>query len=238
MKFLDYNLSLELPSALPSNKTIVKTLNPHSYCLALEDDNFRSALKHADALLPDGVGIVWASKFLYRRRIKKISGFDLHLHYLSLLNEVGGKVFYMGSTNQTLKILKEKVKSEYPNLQVGTYSPPFKAEFSKTDSNEILNQINAFNPDILFVGLTAPKQEKWIYAHRDRLNAKVIGAIGAVFDFYAGTVKRSSPFWIRLGLEWLPRFLKEPKRLWRRNLISTPQFILLMVKEKLKLMLS
>jgi N-acetylglucosaminyldiphosphoundecaprenol N-acetyl-beta-D-mannosaminyltransferase len=85
--------------------------------------------------------------------------------------------------------------------------------------------INAFKPDILFVGMTAPKQEKWVYAHKAQIDARIICSIGAVFDFYAGTVKRPSAFWINLGLEWLPRLLKEPRRLARRNFISTPAFL-------------
>jgi N-acetylglucosaminyldiphosphoundecaprenol N-acetyl-beta-D-mannosaminyltransferase len=90
-----------------------------------------------------------------------------------------------------------------------------------------------FIPDVLFVGMTAPKQEKWVDANKHRLKVKNIASIGAVFDFYAGNVKRSSPFWISLGLEWLPRFLKEPRRLARRNLISTPTFIADVLKQKM-----
>ena len=86
--------------------------------------------------------------------------------------------------------------------------------------------INNFKPDILFVGMTAPKQEKWVFVNKENIDANTIVSVGAVFDFYAGTVRRSSPFWIKLGLEWLPRFLREPKRLAKRNLVSTPKFIL------------
>jgi len=95
------------------------------------------------------------------------------------------------------------------------------------------NAVNMFKPDVLFVGMTAPKQEKWVHQFKDRLQARNICAIGAVFDFYAGNVERSSEFWIKLGLEWLPRFLKEPKRLFKRNFISTPKFILEVLSFKL-----
>ena len=88
------------------------------------------------------------------------------------------------------------------------------------------NHINSFKPDVLFVGMTAPKQEKWVYQYQNMLNVNNICSIGAVFDFYAGNIKRSSRFWISIGLEWLPRFLKEPKRLFYRNFVSTPKFIL------------
>ena len=92
--------------------------------------------------------------------------------------------------------------------------------------------VNKCKPDILFVGMTAPKQEKWVHTNNTFLDVKVITCIGAVFDFYAGTVKRSSPFWIKLGLEWLPRLLREPKRLWKRNFVSTPLFLWDLLKAK------
>jgi N-acetylglucosaminyldiphosphoundecaprenol N-acetyl-beta-D-mannosaminyltransferase len=97
--------------------------------------------------------------------------------------------------------------------------------FDESDNQKMITAVNKAKPDILWVGMTAPKQEKWIYENKDRLNVPFIAAIGAVFDFYAGNKMRSSPFWIDLGLEWLPRFIKEPKRLWERNLKSTPVFL-------------
>ncbi len=99
----------------------------------------------------------------------------------------------------------------------------------------LLNLINDFSPDVLFVGMTAPKQEKWLHEFKDRLNFDVASSIGAVFDFYVGTVKRPSKIWIKLHLEWLPRLLKEPKRLWRRNFISTPLFFFEILKFKFKI---
>ena len=101
-----------------------------------------------------------------------------------------------------------------------------KTEFSETDCSNMCNMINVVKPNVLFVGMTAPKQEKWVHMNEHRIKANIICSIGAVFDFYSGNVKRPSQFWIACGLEWLPRFLKEPKRLAQRNLISTPKFIL------------
>ncbi len=98
----------------------------------------------------------------------------------------------------------------------------------------MLVPINGFKPDILFVGMTAPKQEKWVYVNKEQIEAKVIVSIGAVFDFFAGTVKRSGPIWIKLGLEWLPRLVKEPRRLWKRNFVSTPLFLWDVLKAKIK----
>jgi N-acetylglucosaminyldiphosphoundecaprenol N-acetyl-beta-D-mannosaminyltransferase len=122
---------------------------------------------------------------------------------------------------------------EYPQVKVGSFSPPYKAEFTAEESQKMLMKIQEFNPDVLFVGMTAPKQEKWVQNHKNEIHANVVCSIGAVFDFYAGTVKRPSAFWINLGLEWLPRLLKEPKRLFKRNFISTPRFLWEIVKLKL-----
>jgi N-acetylglucosaminyldiphosphoundecaprenol N-acetyl-beta-D-mannosaminyltransferase len=98
----------------------------------------------------------------------------------------------------------------------------------------MVKMINDARPDVLWVGMTAPKQEKWIYENRERLRIPFISAVGAVFDFYAGTAKRSPIIWQNLGLEWLYRFLREPGRLWERNLVSTPKFIWLLLREKVR----
>ena len=113
------------------------------------------------------------------------------------------------------------------------YSPPFKDKFSKRDNDKILNEINNQRIDVLFVGMTAPKQEKWVFENKKFLNVNTICSIGAVFDFYSGRIKRSSNLWIALGLEWLPRLLKEPRRLFARNFISSPKFIFKILIQKL-----
>jgi len=131
--------------------------------------------------------------------------------------------------------IKERVLIDFPNIRVGTFSPPFKKEFSQTDNEKMVEIVNAFKPHVLFVGMTAPKQEKWAYAHKQQLDTKIICTIGAVFDFYAGTVKRPSPFWINLRLEWFIRLLKEPKRMWQRYLYYGPVFIRYILEQKIKL---
>ena len=159
-------------------------------------------------------------------RIKKITGYDLFLFLMNKLNREHGSVFFLGASKETLKKIKSKSFQDYPNITISCYSPPFKAIFSEEESVIMCNNVNTFKPDVLFVGMTAPKQEKWISEFKDQLKAGNICAIGAVFDFYAGNIERSSDFWINLGLEWLPRLFKEPKRLFYRNFVSTPKFIL------------
>jgi len=206
-------------------QTLINTINPHSYVIAKEDHVFQKALKSSDILLPDGIGIVLATKWIKGAHIKKIAGADIHRILLSQANENRFKVFYLGASNKTLNLIKLRLKKEYPNIQMSFYSPPYKDRFSEIDSKKMIDAVNAFNPDVLFVGMTAPKQEKWVFENKNKINASIIGSIGAVFDFYAGTVKRPSSFWINKGLEWFPRLLNEPKRLWKRNFVSTPVFL-------------
>lgn len=125
-----------------------------------------------------------------------------------------------------------KLDEEYPHLKVVTYSPPYKPEFSDEDNTAIIEAINNANPDLLWIGMTAPKQEKWTYSHWKDLNIHChVGTIGAVFDFFAGTVERAPIWWQEHGLEWLYRLLKEPKRMWRRYIIGNTLFLWNMTKE-------
>jgi N-acetylglucosaminyldiphosphoundecaprenol N-acetyl-beta-D-mannosaminyltransferase len=229
LKFLQYEVSTILPSTLGTSKLLINTINPHSYCVAKKDSEFQKSLIFADVLIPDGIGIVLGFKFLYGLGIKRIAGYELHLHYLNMMNEKGGKVFYLGSSEKTLSFIRSRTDKQFPNIQVETYSPPYKDEFSEEESQLMVSKINSFKPDVLFIGMTAPKQEKWAYKFKEQIDTKVICSIGAVFDFFAGTVKRPSKIWISLGLEWLPRLLCEPRRLWKRTLISSTSFIIDMI---------
>jgi len=220
-----FNEDLSSINVKGSTKQVINTINPHSYVTAKSDLLFKQALLASDTLIADGSGIVLAAKKIHNEKIQKIAGADLHQHLLSELNKVNGSVFYMGASSNTLVKIQKKLSVEFPNIKVSSYSPPYKDHFSDDDNQIIVDKINAFNPDVLFIGMTAPKQEKWLYQHKNKLNFKIASSIGAVFDFYAGTVQRPSQFWINIHLEWLPRLLKEPKRLWKRNFISTPVFL-------------
>lgn len=228
----DYKISNSLPIIAWKCQFVINTINPHSYCIAKSDLKFREALKSSDVLLPDGIGIVFATKWILGKTISKISGSDLHDFMLQNAIKDNLKIFYMGSSTETLEKIKFRLNSEYPSIKAGFYSPPFSIEFSEEDNSEILSYINSFAPDILFVGMTAPKQEKWVNENKSKINVKTICCIGAVFDFYAGTIKRPHPFWIKMRLEWFIRLIKEPRRLARRNFISTPIFIFDVLKEK------
>lgn len=226
-ELLNYNVYKGTLSQIDLEKNkIINTINPHSYCVSKQDKAFKMALKASDILLPDGVGIVWAEKFLNQTVIQKKAGYDLFLFLMQQLEKDKGTVFFLGASNDTLNKIEAKCKKDFPNVTFGAYSPPFKPVFTEEDSKTMCEAVNTIKPDVLFVGMTAPKQEKWVHQFKDQLQARNICAIGAVFDFYAGNIQRSSSFWINLGLEWLPRLLKEPRRLFYRNFVSTPKFIL------------
>lgn len=233
---LGYNIFSDNLDSLPihtNKKSVINTINQYSYCIAEEDSSFKEALAHSDILLPDGVGIVAAAKFLKGTAIKKISGADLHQHMLEDLNSTGGTVFYLGSSSSTLSKIKNRIENEFPNVKAHFFSPPYKQEFSDEENAIMIQRVNEIKPDVLFVGMTAPKQEKWSYLFKEKLNTKYICSIGAVFDFYAGTVKRPGKFWINMGLEWLGRLIQEPTRLYKRYLIYGPVFLYKLVQQKM-----
>jgi N-acetylglucosaminyldiphosphoundecaprenol N-acetyl-beta-D-mannosaminyltransferase len=207
--------------------------NPHSIIQGKNDCEFQQAMRHADLVSPDGSGIAIASKILGGSVRGRVTGSDIFLGLSMLLNKSGGRsYFFLGSTDETLAAIKKKMALEFPNIRfAGAYSPPFKPTFSDEESRAMIDAVNVAQPDVLWVGMTAPKQEKWIYQNRDRLNVKFIGAVGAVFDFYVGNVKRSHPFFQKIGLEWLPRLLQEPRRLWQRMFVSAPIFMLHVLRE-------
>jgi len=207
-------------------------LNPHAVEIAAQDQTFHNSLTCADFLTADGIGIVYASRLLGGRLDGRITGMDVFLGVTAAMNERGtGSCFFLGSTEATLDRIRAEMALRFPAVTVaGTYSPPFKPEFSVQDNDEMVRVINSASPDVLWVGLTAPKQEKWIHAHRDRLRVSFAGPIGAAFDFFVGNIRRVSPFWQDLGFEWLPRLIQEPRRLWRRSLVSAPQFLVRTLK--------
>ena len=208
--------------------------NPHSLVVAQSDPYFNKSLEDADILLPDGIGIVLAAKILGIDLKERVAGSDFYMGLSEKADKNGGlNYFFLGSTEEVLEKITIRLSKEFPHINVcGILSPPFKSEFSEEDNLKMIEQINNAKPDVLWVGMTAPKQEKWIYQNKDKLNVPLMGAIGAVFDFYAGTVQRSPEWAIKMGLEWLPRLLREPRRLFRRNFISSPLFLLMVFKAR------
>ena len=221
-------------ASLPEGKLLINTVNAHSFNTAKKDQLFADALTNGDVLIPDGVSIVKACKWIKAKSQPKerIAGWDLFFFEMSKLEKKGGTVMFMGSSQKVLDLIVKRAAVDYPHLKVVTYSPPYKPEFSDEDNKAIIDAINAANPDLLWIGMTAPKQEKWTYSHWNELNIHChVGTIGAVFDFFAGTVERAPIWWQEHGLEWLYRLIKEPKRMWRRYIIGNTLFLWNMVRE-------
>ena len=263
-------------AALPEGKLLINTINAHSYNTARKDELFAEALTNGDVLIPDGVSIVKACRWIKAKSLPKerIAGWDLFEFEMNKLEECGmnnssldnsqsasadhsklkiqnscsGKrlyepsakfrerpltVMFMGSSQKVLDLIVKRAAEVYPHLKIVTYSPPYKPELSEEDNKAIVEAINAADPDLLWIGMTAPKQEKWTYSHWNELNIHChVGTIGAVFDFFAGTVERAPIWWQCHGLEWLYRLLKEPQRMWRRYIIGNTLFLWNMLKEK------
>ena len=235
LKDLDILESRVSLNTLPGGKLLINTINAHSYNTALKDVAFAEALIKGDVLIPDGASIVMACRWLKAKSQprERIAGWDLFEFEMNRLNQTGGKCFFMGSSEKVLALIKEKAKVVYPNIQIESYSPPYKPEFSDEDNRKIIEAINQSNPDLLWIGMTAPKQEKWVYTHWKELDIHChCGAIGAVFDFFAGTVERAPKWWQEHSLEWLYRLIREPRRMWRRYIIGNMLFLINIAKEK------
>ena len=205
--------------------------NPHSLVVAQRDLGFQAALNQADFVAADGVGVSLITRLAGVQTVPRITGTDYFDAVLRGLREHGvGRIFFFGSSPRVLDLISKRFASEFPSLTLcGTYSPPY-GSWSEEENHQMIQVINAAKPDVLWVGMTAPKQEKWVEANRHKLTAPVIGSIGAVFDFYAGTYARA-PRWVcRTGFEWAYRFILEPRRMWRRNFVSAPKFLWLVLR--------
>jgi N-acetylglucosaminyldiphosphoundecaprenol N-acetyl-beta-D-mannosaminyltransferase len=229
---------------IPNGKVLFNTINAHSYNVAQKDEQFAKALMKGDYLIPDGASIVKACRWLKAKSQPKerIAGWDLFAFEMQRLENESAdrkddsrklKVMFVGSSESVLKKIEKRAALNYPHLDVITLSPPYKREFSDEDISAIIKTINAANPDLLWIGMTAPKQEKLVYQHWHELDIHChVGTIGAVFDFYAGTVKRAPKSWQDHSSEWLYRFLRNPKRMWRRYLLGNPLFLWHIFMEK------
>ena len=243
----NFNIYSRPLSSLPEGKLLINTINAHSYNVSRSDAAFAAALQASDVLLPDGVSVVWAVNWLQppsplrgelRERMKKIAGEDLFYWEMEKPpNPLKGektkrRVFFLGSSEAVLAKIKARAAVDFPHVEVHTYSPPYKAAFDAEDNKAMIAAINSVQPEVLFVGMTAPKQEKWAHEHFAALQVGHVCCIGAVFDFYAGTVQRAPQLFINLGLEWFYRLAKEPRRMWRRYLIGNVKFVWAVILEK------
>lgn len=198
--------------------------NVHTTVTAYEDYEYRKIQNGGALALPDGKPLSIVSRRRGFRNAERVTGPDLMGELFKESEEKGYKHYFYGSTEETLKLLKLKLKEKYPKLNiVGMYSPPFKSQVS-IENDDILNKINSNEVDFLWIGLGAPKQEKWMSIHKDKVNVIMIG-VGAGFDYFADKIKRA-PMWMqKYSLEWLYRLIQDPKRLFKRYFVTNIKFI-------------
>jgi len=209
--------------------SVFNTINANAFNVSLQDEDFHAALLASDFLTADGVGVVWAARALGAENLVKIAGFDLFSAAMKIADRQELTVGFLGSTPQVLAKIRSQAEIEHSGAVVKVLSPPFVSEFSTSEAIQLIDQLG--HVDILFVGMTAPKQEKFVHQVKEHITARVVMSIGAVFDFYSGATKRPNPVLIRMGLEWLGRSISDPKRLGKRSLIAIPTFVFNCIKK-------
>jgi N-acetylglucosaminyldiphosphoundecaprenol N-acetyl-beta-D-mannosaminyltransferase len=197
----------------------------HGLWEAHKHPDFQAILNSTELWVPDGIAPVWVAKRKGFPQAVRTPGAEIMKAFFERANEKGYSSYFYGDTDATLAALKTNLESKYPNHRVaGTFSPPFRPVTPQEDA-QIIKMINDAKPDVLWVGLGLPKQDRWLHAHVDQLHVPVAMGVGAAFGFLSGKVKRV-PDWIgNHGLEWLWRFIQEPKKLWRRDLLDGPRFV-------------
>ena len=210
-----------------TNTRTIFSVNPEKIMRARKDPALSDALVSSDFLIPDGIGVVLAIKVLHKKKVSRITGIDLMELLLNKARERGYRIYIFGAKPEIHSRAINEIKRRYPSLWIVGSSHGYIQE-DKYDS--LVNDINLANPDILFVGLGSPKQEKWIYRYKHQLKIKLCMGIGGSLDVIAGNIPRAPHFFRKLGLEWLYRLIKEPTR-FRRQL-ALPQFFFELLKEK------
>lgn len=188
----------------------------------------------SDMNLPDGVPLIWASRLLNNHISGRVTGLDLLPEFSKIANKKKYTFFFLGGSEGVAEALTVTLNKKYPDLLiVGSYCPPFADKFSDEENNKIIEKVNAVKPNVLWVSLTAPKQDYWISDNFDKLNVNIAIGVGGAFEVTAGLIKRA-PLWMQKnGLEWFYRFIKDPKRLFKRYMIEAPLFIPLIIFQKI-----
>jgi len=205
-------------------KKYIVLSNPHSVMISSRDQRMANATAGAELTLPDGIGIVLAAKILGLGKRYRVTGPSLMLRMCNLGRRHGLRHFFYGGAPGVVEKLSERLSEQFPGLIVaGHYTPPF-GDTTKEEDQKAIDAINASNADVVWIGLGAPKQEKWMADHVGKIDSAALIGVGAAFNFHAGTVPWAPRFVRRWGLEWAYRLLTEPRRMWKRNLDS-PLFL-------------
>jgi N-acetylglucosaminyldiphosphoundecaprenol N-acetyl-beta-D-mannosaminyltransferase len=224
----DYDQAMDVMDGLIARRErgYVCATAVHAVMVAQDDPELRAALRGSTMTVPDGMPLVWAARLLGEQLDDRVYGPELMLRYCERSRDRGHRVFLYGGRDQgSLAQLALNLRLRYPGIKiVGGYSPPFRS-LTTEDDVAIADQINAARPDVVWVGIGVPKQEKWMARMRERLDAPVLAAVGAAFDFHAGRVSMAPPWMQERGLEWTYRIAQEPRRLLPRYLIHNPRFL-------------
>jgi len=223
----DYESAMDWMDAIVAggHRASISAAAVHLVMVAREDEETREAVLKT-MTVPDGQPLVWALRALGHRQASRVYGPDLMAHYCKRSARTGARMYlYGGRTDEALQQLTTALRRRYPGLQiVGGYSPPFRP-LTGAEEREVVDDINASGADVVWVGTGQPKQEKWMAAMRDRLDAPLLAGVGAAFDFHAGIVPQAPSWMQRVGLEWAYRLAREPRRLWRRYARYNPRFV-------------
>jgi len=224
---INMTLALEqITRAIESRKKgYICVTGVHGVSEAQSDPEFRQILNRAFLCTPDGMPLVWVGRWLGQKQMDRVYGPDLLLAVMELSEKNGWRHFFYGGANGTAEILKRKLLERFPKLQiVGTYEPPFRP-LNQQELQELQEQIRLARPDMMWVGLSTPKQERFMADYLNQLEVTLMCGVGAAFDFHAGKV-RQAPRWMqRAGLEWFFRLCCEPRRLWKRYFKNNPLFV-------------
>ncbi len=203
------------------------TPNPEIVMEAQADKELMGILKEADLVIPDGIGVVWASKYSETRLTERVAGYDLTQNLMRELADTEETFYFFGGAPGVAAAAARKMKKQYPNLKiVGGHN----GYFDEKEEKKIIRNIKSLSPSILLVGLGAPKQEKWIYENLRLTGAKIAIGVGGSFDVMAGNVKRAPKLFQKLGLEWFYRLITQPTR-WKR-MLRLPKFVLTVLKNR------
>jgi N-acetylglucosaminyldiphosphoundecaprenol N-acetyl-beta-D-mannosaminyltransferase len=218
IKILGFNLYSGTVDQIPydtNKKILINTMNPRVFTISRHNELLKKAFENSEYLVEDGQYFALAPLLLKGKYVRKVSGPDVFYSMMDKANKNNGKVFLLGASKETLEKMKLRASEDYKNIQIEYLSPPYKESFSDEENNEMLMVINRFSPDILFIGMTAPKQEIWSYQNKEKINARIICSVGAVFEWYARVRKEAGRIWVKLGLEWLIRTIRRPEILKR-----------------------
>jgi N-acetylglucosaminyldiphosphoundecaprenol N-acetyl-beta-D-mannosaminyltransferase len=205
----------------------------HSIMVAQDDSRYRDVLNGAFLCTPDGMPLVWLGRFRGHKAMERVYGPDLMRAVLAMSEEAGWTHYFYGSDTGTLDALERRLKCMYPKIRiVGKHSPPFRP-LTESEWKGVQADVAAVAPDFVWVGIGAPKQDLFMAEHISRLDTTMMVGVGAAFDFLAGQIVEAPAWMQRIGLQWLHRMVKEPRRLWRRYLINNPRFVFSVIRQQL-----